>query len=188
MMVDAAEHSEAGGATPSATVRVWDPMVRLFHWSLVALFAFCYLSAEEWGSAHINAGYAVAALIFFRVIWGLIGSRHARFSDFVYSPATVAKFVGDTMLMRARRYIGHNPAGGVMVIALLVMVAVISTTGFMMTTDAYWGIEWVSDLHSLSVDVTIGLIMLHIAGVVFASIEHKENLVRSMFTGRKRPN
>jgi cytochrome b len=181
-----AANTEAGGNSPPATVRVWDPLVRIFHWSLVAGFFFALFSAEEWGSAHITAGYIVAGLIGVRIVWGLIGTRHARFSSFIYSPTQVAKFTKDSLQLKAKRHIGHNPAGGMMVIALLLAVIGISLTGYMMTTDQFWGIEWVEEAHSLLVWGTLALIGLHVAGVLLASFEHKENLIRSMFTGKKR--
>ncbi|MHB0951843.1 MAG: cytochrome b/b6 domain-containing protein [Allorhizobium sp.] len=167
-------------------IKVWDPIVRVFHWSLVAFFLFSYLTGDEWKPAHILSGYVVGGLIAARLVWGLVGSHHARFVNFVYSPRTIAGFLGDTARLRAKRYIGHNPAGGAMVVALLLMVTGIVTTGYMMTTDAYWGIEWVEDAHEIFVNLTLGLIVLHVGGVVLASLEHRENLVRSMFTGHKR--
>lgn len=169
-------------------IKVWDPIVRVFHWSLVAFFLFSYLTGDEWKSAHILSGYVVGGLIAARLVWGLVGSHHARFVNFVYSPRTIASFLCDTARLRAKRYIGHNPAGGAMVVALLLMVTGIVTTGYMMTTDAYWGIEWVEDAHEIFVNLTLGLIVLHVGGVVLASLEHRENLVRSMFTGHKRPD
>lgn len=177
---------EAGDVSSPTTIRVWDPLVRIFHWSLVGLFAFAFLTGDELKNPHEIAGYVIAGLIAFRVVWGLVGSRYARFSSFVYGPSTVAGFVGDTMRMKARRYLGHNPAGGLMVIALLAVIAVISVTGYMMTTDAYWGVGWVEDLHEASAFTALGLVALHLAGVIVASFEHGENLVRAMFTGRKR--
>ncbi|MDO6964334.1 cytochrome b/b6 domain-containing protein [Rhizobium alvei] len=185
-MVANADVVAGDGKSPSPTVKVWDPFVRIFHWSLVGLFAFSFLTGDEWKSAHIYSGYAIGTLILLRVLWGLVGSRHARFSDFIFSPGTVIGFLFDTVRMRAQRYLGHNPAGGAMVVALLLMIAGIATSGYMMTTDAYWGIEWVEELHETLVYLTIGLIALHVAGVVLASFEHRENLVRAMFTGRKR--
>ena len=88
--------------------------------------------------------------------------------------------------MKARRYVGHNPAGGAMVLLLIAMIAGIVTSGYMMTTDTFWGIEWVEDVHKALVYSTLGLIALHIAGVVLASLEHRENLARAMITGWKR--
>lgn len=185
-MASVTDKIETGDSASPGTVRVWDPFVRLFHWSLVGLFVFAFLTGDEWKSAHIYAGYAIGTLIFVRVLWGVVGSEHARFSSFVYSPQTVLGFLRDMARLKAKRYIGHNPAGGIMVIALILSVGAIATTGYMMTTDAFWGMEWVEETHKALVWCSIGLIVLHVAGVIFASIEHKENLVRSMFTGRKR--
>jgi cytochrome b len=175
-----------GRALRPATVRVWDPLVRIFHWGLVASFATAWLTAEEFEKVHHQAGYIVAGLVTFRVVWGLVGSRHARFSDFLYRPSAVMSFVGDSIAFRARRYLGHNPAGGAMVVALLLALAVITASGIMMTTDAFWGVRWVREVHEIAVTFTIVLIFLHVAGVVLASFEHKENLVKAMVTGRKR--
>lgn len=176
----------AAGAGSLRTVKVWDPLVRVFHWSLVGLFAFSYLTGDEWKKAHIVAGYAIISLLVVRVIWGFVGTRHARFSNFIYSPVTTIRFILDSIALKAKRYIGHNPAGGAMVITLLISISGIAATGHMMTTDAYWGVEWVEETHELLANLTLGLIGLHVAGVVLASIEHKENLVRAMITGRKR--
>ena len=176
----------AGDTASSATVRVWDPLVRIFHWSLVGLFAFAFLTGDEWQQPHELAGYVIAGLIAVRLVWGVIGSRHARFSNFVYRPSTVAGYLGDMVRMKARRYLGHNPAGGLMVIALLLVIAAISLSGWMMTLDSYWGVEWVEELHEASAFAALGLIALHIGGVLVASLEHGENLVRAMITGRKR--
>lgn len=177
---------EAGDIQSPATVRVWDPLVRIFHWSLVGLFTFAFLTGDEWQKAHEVAGYIIAGLIGFRVIWGFAGSRHARFSSFIYRPSTVAGFLADTMRMKARRYLGHNPAGGLMVLGLLLAIAVISLSGWMMTTDAYWGVGWVQELHEAAAFSAVGLVALHVGGVLVASFEHGENLVRAMVTGRKR--
>lgn len=177
----------AAPSVPSSdTVRVWDPFVRIFHWSLVTLFAFCYATSDHWEDYHEAAGYLIILLLALRVVWGLVGSPHARFSDFIYRPATVLSFLRASLRMKAPRYLGHNPAGGAMVVALIAMVAVICASGVMMGMDAFWGEEWVEDLHELAVWAAIGLICLHLVGVIIASLEHGENLVRSMVTGRKR--
>lgn len=175
-----------GDAMSPATVRVWDPLVRIFHWSLVGVFAFAFLTGDEWDAAHETAGYVAAGLVAFRILWGLVGPRRARFTDFVRGPGSVAAYLRDAATFRARRHLGHNPAGGAMVMALLAAVAGIATTGFMMTTDTWWGVEWVEEAHEALVYATLGLIALHVGGVILASIEHRENLVRSMLTGRKR--
>lgn len=185
-MSDRHRNEQAGGVMPPATVRVWDPLVRIFHWSLVGLFAFAFLTGDEWQKPHEAAGYIIAGLIAVRVIWGFVGSRYARFSSFLYGPSTVAGFLTDTMRMKARRYLGHNPAGGLMVIALLLAIIVISVSGWMMTTNAYWGAAWVEALHEGAAFTALGLVALHLGGVIVASFEHGENLVRAMVTGRKR--
>jgi cytochrome b len=187
-MTDASGTVGSDRIARSDQVRVWDPLVRIFHWSLVGLFGFAYFTGDEWGWAHEQAGYVIAGLLAARVVWGLIGSRHARFSDFIYRPATIFAFLKDTLAMKANRYIGHNPAGGAMVVALIMAITAISVSGYMMTMDAFWGAQWVEDAHEISVNLTLLLIALHLAGVALASLEQKENLVRSMFTGLKRRN
>jgi len=184
---------EAAGVMPAATatthavtVRVWDPFVRIFHWSLVGLFVLAFATGDEIEWLHIRIGYAIAALVALRIVWGFVGTRHARFSSFVRSPGEIATYSGQALRCRAPRHLGHNPLGGAMVVALLVMMAGIAATGFTMTTDAFWGSQWVEDLHKGLVYTTIGLIVLHVAGVIFASLEHGENLVKAMITGRKR--
>jgi cytochrome b len=177
---------EAGRSERPAMVKVWDPLVRLFHWSLVGFFAFAFITAEEWDDAHVIAGYCVGGLVAFRLLWGLIGTRYARFSSFVRGPAATLGYVRKALAFRAPRYLGHNPAGGAMVVALLAAIATIVTTGYLMTTDAYWGVEWVEEVHEGAANATLVLIAVHVAGVILASIEHGENLVRSMFTGLKR--
>jgi len=180
--------TEAGGITPPATVKVWDPFVRLFHWSFVALFVTAYVTGDEIENVHIAAGYAIAGLLALRILWGFVGPRHARFSDFVRSPREALSYARDVLLMRARRYIGHNPAGGLMVVALIVMLAGTCVSGYLMTTDPYWGSEAMEHVHGAFANGTVALIVLHVLGVLVASFEHRENLVKAMVTGRKRSN
>lgn len=178
--------SEAGRVQRPAAVRVWDPFVRIFHWSLVTAFTVAWLAGDELKRVHVAAGYVILGLVAFRLVWGVAGSAHARFTDFIYRPKTVAGFLKDTLHLRAKRYIGHNPAGGVMVIALLAMLIVTCATGIMMTTTAFWGVSWVEEAHEIAVNLMLALIGLHLVGVFAASFEHRENLVRAMITGRKR--
>jgi cytochrome b len=177
---------EAGGMTPPATVTVWDPFVRVFHWSLAALFLAAYVTGDMSERVHVAIGYVIAGLIALRMAWGFVGPPTARFSDFVRSPRQVLAYLRDAALLKAPRYLGHNPAGGAMIIALLVMIVGISVTGYMMTTDAYWGAQWVEDVHVALSKLTVGLVVFHVLGVLIASFEHRENLVKSMITGRKR--
>jgi cytochrome b len=194
-MIGSGEEASAGGIEPPAVaarietarvVRVWDPAVRLFHWSLVVAFIIAWFTGDELQRVHETAGYAIMVLLAFRVIWGFIGTAHARFSDFIYRPAVVFAYTLDSIRLRARRYIGHNPAGGAMVVALLATLALTCATGFMMTTDAFWGIEWVEKTHKLAANLAVVLIGLHLVGVATASVQHRENLVLAMITGRKR--
>ena len=158
-------------------IRVWDRFVRLFHWSLVASFALSYWAAKAgWHELHTMVGYFVSGLIVARLYWGIFGSRHARFSDFVHSPAAVLHYVKTIALGHPRRYLGHNPAGGLMVVALLAVLAVISLTGL---TYA------VREAHAVAVNVILAMLSLHLLGVFLASFQHKESLVRAMITGDK---
>jgi len=185
-MANANTSASAGSDSLPAEVRVWDPFVRIFHWSLVGLFIFAFATGDEWDKPHEIAGYIIAGLVALRIIWGFVGSRHARFSDFVRGPGEVFRFIRDTLRLRAPRHLGHNPAGGIMVVALLLAISVVCATGYMMTTDAFWGTDWVEEVHEAAVYGTLGLVILHVLGVIVASSEHSENLVRAMFTGRKR--
>ena len=200
---------------PASTL-VWDPLVRFGHWALVAAFAVAYLSAEEEAGGpdplHVWGGYVVGVLVVLRVVWGFVGPRHARFSDFVRSPIVALVYFKDLLYGRARRYIGHSPAGGAMVIALLVCLAATVATGLIaygeegkgplavvMVTDANEAgsralaerrggetESTIGELHGLMANITVALVVAHIFGVVVASVVHKENLVLAMITGRKR--
>lgn len=173
-------------AAKDTTVTVWDPLVRIFHWSLVALLVLAFATGDESERVHIVAGYGIMALIAFRLLWGLVGSQHARFTDFVRGPASVLAYLRDTASGRARRYLGHNPAGGMMIVALLVMLAATGASGYMMTTPTYWHVKWVEELHEVTANLTLGLVVLHVAGVLVSSFAHRENLILAMITGRKR--
>lgn len=112
-----------------SSIKVWDPLVRIFHWSLVAFFTIAFLTGEEEGSLHIYAGYAVIGLVVFRVLWGFIGTDHARFKDFVFGPGKVIDYLKSLVNGSPTRYVGHNPAGGYMVILMLVTLLVVTFTG-----------------------------------------------------------
>ncbi|MGB8812039.1 MAG: cytochrome b/b6 domain-containing protein [Paracoccaceae bacterium] len=169
---------------PSNRVQVWDIGVRLFHWSLVTMFASTYLLTEQ-RSLHRNLGYVVIALISFRLIWGLIGGKHARFADFIPSPRRLLGYLRDMVRGNEVRYLGHNPAGAAMIVALLTTLGGICASGYMMGMDAYFGVEWVEDAHKALVKLALVLIVLHVGGVIFSSLRHRENLVKAMITGEK---
>ena len=177
------EKISAGGemspaeAVEAATVPVWDPLVRAFHWSLVVAFAVAWLTGDELERLHEATGYVIMALLGVRIV----------FSDFVYRPSHVIGYLADTARLRAKRYLGHNPAGGAMVIALLVALTTTAGSGFAMTTDAFHDAHWVEEMHEVMANAVFLLVGLHVAGVAVSSLAHRENLVRAMITGRKRP-
>jgi cytochrome b len=174
------------GAASAGTVRVWDPLVRIFHWSLVLAFFGAYALGDDGGWWHQTLGYSVLGLVAFRLLWGMVGTRYARFSSFAPTPRKVISYLRDLVARREARHLGHNPAGAVMIMALLLVLIGTGTTGWLLTTDAFWGSEALEGVHEGFVNSTLFLIGLHIAGVVFSSLRHRENLVRAMFTGRKR--
>jgi cytochrome b len=178
--------SDTDNAPPEPEVKVWDIAIRLFHWSLVITFTLAWITAEDWDQAHEYAGYAVGGLVLFRILWGFVGAKYARFSDFVYSPAAVYRYLGDSLRHKAKRYLGHNPAGGAMVGAFIVMLLVATGTGILATMDGFRGVEWVEELHEGTSYVTLLMVVAHIVGVIHASVSHRENLVKSMVTGFKR--
>jgi cytochrome b len=167
-------------------IKVWDLLVRLLHWSLVVSVVGAWLTREGNELRHVQLGYAALAIVALRVGWGFVGSRYARFVDFVRSPGETFDYLRALIAHREPRHIGHNPLGGWMIVLLLATVAGICGTGWLYTTDAYWGVAWVGELHEGLTDLLIVLVTLHVAGVVFTSIRQKENLVKAMVTGTKR--
>ena len=171
---------------PLSTLRVWDILVRIFHWSLALSFTSAWLSSSSRDDTHQWIGLIAAALITFRIVWGFIGKPYARFTQFVRSPKTTLLYLLAILRGSEARYIGHNPAGAMMVLALLASIATTATTGWLMTTDAYFGDDTMQELHRFCAHGTVVLIAVHISGVILASYRHKENLVAAMFNGLKR--
>lgn len=185
-------------------IPIWDRFVRLFHWLLVGGFLTSYLVEDEFLAVHVWAGYLVFSLVVLRIAWGLVGSEHARFADFVRRPREVFGYLKSTLVGRARRHIGHNPAGGVMVIALMGSLLTTTVLGMLLLGaepgNALHGIvsqmglagdageEALEETHEFFANFTLTLVGLHVLGVLFSSLLHRENLVRAMITGRKRPN
>ena len=170
---------------PVRMVPVWDRFVRVFHWSLVGLIAAAWLT-EDLKRVHHWIRYTVLALVAARLVWGVIGSPHARFADFVAGPARISAYLRDRLHGTERRYLGHNPAGGAMIVALLTAILVTCVSGWLMLTDRFWRSETMENIHEVSATVILVLVTGHVAGVVWESLRHRENLVRAMITGRKR--
>ncbi|PTW49822.1 cytochrome b/b6 domain-containing protein [Rhodovulum kholense] len=172
-------------AEPVLTV-VWDPFVRVYHWSQAALIGAAWITADGWKWGHEAAGYAVAGLILARVVWGLVGPRHARFSDFLHGPGAVLQYLRHLIAGHAPHYLGHNPAGGAMILALLTVTALTGLTGWLQTTDAFWGSDAMEEIHEGFAIAILWLVALHVTGVIVESLRQRENLARAMVTGRKR--
>lgn len=168
----------------TSRVRVWDLGVRLFHWSLVSMVVLAYVFDEP-RKLHRGLGYVVIGLIAFRLIWGFVGGRHARFADFIPSPMRLFGYLRDMLRGREERYLGHNPAGAAMILLLLCTLSAIGATGYMIGMDAYFGKDWVEHTHKLLVNFLILFVAGHVGGVIFSSWRHRENLVKSMVTGQK---
>lgn len=200
-------------APNTAEVIVWDPLVRLFHWTLVAAFCVAHFTQGEPFEAlqdrmdgewlqivHAWAGYTIAGLLLFRLIWGFAGPRHARFGDFVRGPGATFAYVKEVLTLRAPRHLGHNPAGGAMIVILLLSLTVTVAAGLALygadksagplagwlagTSDSI--IDTLEEVHEFFANFTLLLVAGHLVGVIWESLLHRENLARAMITGRKR--
>lgn len=171
-------------------VRVWDPLVRILHWTLVAAVALAAATAEAHGklsqAIHEIAGYVALGVVAVRILWGAVGTRHARFRAFLRSPRSTLLYAKELLRGHERRYLGHNPLGGWMILALLGAVVLAGGSGWLYVTDRFWGEEWLEDMHEALGHALYALVALHIAGTIFTGWKHRENLVRAMVTGRKR--
>lgn len=182
------------------TVKVWDPLVRFFHWTLVLTFAICFVTEDELMALHVWGGYWIGALVLFRLVWGVIGTPHARFRDFVHRPSVIIGYLKEILTSHPRRYLGHNPAGGAMAVALLISLAITVVSGVAvygaeegagplaaaLTGLGHDGGEFFEELHEIFANLTLLLVVVHVAGVVLASVQHRENLVSAMVSGKKR--
>ena len=166
------------------SLRVWDPLVRVLHWTLVGGVALAWLT-QDFQAAHQLIGYLVLAAIALRLIWGVAGSHYARFSQFLRSPAAAIAYARHVRSGTAPRFIGHNPLGGWMIMALLLTLIAIGTSGALLTSEAWWGNEWLEESHEAIASGMLLLIVAHVAGVIHASRSHGENLARAMITGVK---
>lgn len=198
-IIEQNRHTAPAEPLPAQQVQVWDVSVRLFHWLLVSAFTVAYVTEEDFLSLHTLAGYLVGGLLVYRLVWGFIGPKHARFSDFIYAPSKVLQHLKAAVTGKTRRYLGHNPAGGAMIIALLGSLIITTVTGIAllgaeehagpmasaMAGSGEWAEEALEEVHEFFANFTLFLVVFHVGGVLWESFVHGENLPRSMITGRK---
>ena len=166
-------------------ILVWDLPTRLFHWLLAGTFAGAWLTAdsERWIDVHTTLGYTFAGLIAFRLLWGFIGTHYARFASFVTGPGAVLRYLKSMVWLTPEHHVGHNPAGGWAVLALLGLGAVTALSGYAVYAD--YGGHWLEELHEGAASAMLALVFVHIGAVVLSSVIHQENLVKAMLTGFK---
>lgn len=178
-------------------MQVWDPLVRIFHWSLVFFFMLAYVSEDDWLGVHVPAGYAVAMLVAFRLMWGLVGTRYARFTQFIRSPSMVLTYCKQMLSFQVPHYLGHNPAAAAMIITLLFSSILVSFSGVVIiasegqgplaaTVFASFNASLMKEVHEFFANLTLLMVFLHVGGVLFSSLLEGQNLARSMVTGRKK--
>ncbi len=178
-----AEHD--GTTAIVAPVLVWDAPLRVFHWLMAATFVGAYLTAEDdsWRTVHVTLGYTMAGLVVFRIVWGLIGPRWARFSSFVRGPAAVARYVRSLFRGTPEHHTGHNPAGALAIVALLGLTLIITATGWLTYNNTKG--EAFEASHEVVANLMLALVGIHLAGVLVGSWLHRENLTKAMITGYK---
>ena len=169
----------------SDRILVWDLPLRIFHWVLAASFAGAFLTAESERvrDLHLLCGYTFVAAIAFRVVWGFVGSRHARFSALRFGPAAIRSYLLSLLRGQPERHLGHNPPGAVMIPLLLGLGLVVAATGWGAYTDAG---EWFEDAHEIAASAMLVVVVAHVIGVGVVSVLQRENLALAMITGRKR--
>jgi len=185
---------------PDDKVRVWDLPTRLFHWTLAALVVFSVVTAKIGGNAidwHMKSGYAILVLVLFRVLWGLAGSRHARFESFLRHPREVLRFARATMAGTAARHVGHNPLGAMSVLALIAALLLQASTGLFANDDiasegplakfvSSAASNWLTGVHKVNEKIIYALVALHLAAIAYYYFAKRENLIAPMVTGDKR--
>lgn len=171
--------------SPAPRVLVWDAPVRVFHWLAVLCFFGAWITAESerWRLLHVTLGYTLAGLVVFRLVWGLLGTRHARFASFVRGPKAVARYLASLVRGRPEHHTGHNPAGALAIVGLLALAALVTLSGWA-TYHEVWA-DWPEDVHEGVANAMMALVLVHVAGVVVSSWMHRENLVAGMVSGRK---
>jgi cytochrome b len=183
--VTSASRVEAPAAAGARKTLIWDAPVRVFHWLMVLSFAGAYLTAESerWRLLHVTLGYTMAGLVGFRILWGLVGTRHARFNNFVRGPAAVKRYLLAILRGKPEHPVGHNPAGALAIVAMLVLTLAIAASGWSVYNDI--GGDWLEEVHEFSANLMLAIVGVHIAGVLLASWMHHENLTGAMIDGRK---
>ena len=166
-------------------IRVWDLPVRIFHWLLAGSFAVAYVVAESepLRGLHVILGYTATGLILFRIVWGFLGSHFARFRSFWFSPRAAIEYLRSLQWDEPQHFVGHNPAGSYAIYAILIAGLATGVTGYMRLNEI--GGEAAEDIHEACANVWLGLVIIHVAGVIVGSWIHRENLVRAMITGYK---
>jgi cytochrome b len=178
--------SEERSEAAAKTVKVWDPVVRLFHWTVVLGCLLNLFVVESGETLHLWIGYAIAGVLVVRIVWGFVGTRYARFSDFLPFPSRLVPYLAALARGKEPRMLGHNPAGAVMMLVLMALLAGVSISGHMMSLDAFWGEDWLEELHGALANGILVLALLHALAGLIESWRHRENLIWSMVTGRKR--
>lgn len=177
----------SGPTEAQEKIKVWDIFVRIFHWSIVTGFILEMFLTEEGKSLHRWTGYVILALIVLRIIWGFTGSPHARFKDFFPTPSRLMAYAKQLIKGKEPRYIGHNPAGALMMLALILAMTGCCITGWMQGLDMFWGEEWLQETHEILANSILIMAILHVFAAIVESFRHHENLIWSMITGYKRP-
>ncbi len=173
-------------SSPSCeAIPVWDRFIRLFHWTLVSCVVLDYTVLDDGNDLHQWLGYLAAALVVARVVWGFIGTPHARFSDFFPTFTRIRQHIEGMLSGSPERHDRHNPLGALMILALMIQVMAVCLSGWMQTLDAFWGEEWLQELHGHAANLLVALATLHaLAAIVMGRLE-RTHLIRAMFTGVK---
>ncbi|MFZ2652056.1 MAG: cytochrome b/b6 domain-containing protein [Burkholderiaceae bacterium] len=167
------------------SILVWDAPVRVFHWLMVICFVGAFVSAESerWRLLHNSLGYTMGALVAFRLLWGLIGTRHARFAGFIRGPRAVLGYLRSLLRGQPEHHVGHNPAGALAIVVLLGLAVAVTATGW--AGEAELGGRWSEAAHKVAANLMLAVVLVHVAAVLISSCLHHENLVAGMLTGRK---
>jgi cytochrome b len=170
---------------PAQSHYVWDRFVRFFHWALVSCVVLNYFVLDDGKTLHQYTGYLALLLVLSRIVWGFIGSTHARFSDFFPTPSRLGRHIQHLRAGQPGPQLGHNPLGALMVLTLLASVLALGTTGWMQTLDAYWGEEWLQDVHRYIGNFLIGMATMHALAAICMSRLERTRLIKAMLTGTK---